>query len=137
MFARVDSESSILRWFMSRHGDGVMAASPGLLARLAAGGGDVALVFRGDRVAAFAAWTATGAGEAELLAAYSTDFRVPPWAFLFGENGPFAAAGVGRVWLYADRPAQARGLREQGFVELGGKAGRGSVRLERVIGPHP
>jgi hypothetical protein len=136
----VASESSIFRWFMSRHGDAVMDQNPGLLARLAQGAGacEVALVFRGDRLAAFAAWLDTAPAEAEILSVYATDPRVDPWEFVFGPEGPFAAAGVRRVWLFADRQSQARDLRKQGFRRASGEhAPRAATRLERQIGPPP
>jgi hypothetical protein len=125
----------MLCWFMSRHGDEVMAEFPGLLARLAAGPCSVALIFRGDRVAAFAAWTDGDAAEAELLAIYSTDVRMPPWDFIFGDAGPFAAVGLDRVWLYTDRSAQARELRRHGFTKARSLfAARGTARLVKQIG---
>ncbi|MDR2454032.1 MAG: hypothetical protein LBD51_05715 [Bifidobacteriaceae bacterium] len=138
-YARIEAESSMLRWFMSRHGDAVIAEHPGLLARLAGGPCEVALVFRGDRVAALAAWGAFGPGEAELVAAYSTDPRVEPWEFLFGAAGPLAGAGLARVWLWTDRPAQAKRWRGRGFAAAPGPgaergAARGAQRLGRLVG---
>jgi hypothetical protein len=120
---------------MSRHGGQVLAQFPGLLARLASEPCEVALVFSGDRVVALAAWTATGPGQAELLGAYCASLRLAPWAFLFGPQGPIAAAGVERLWLLADGPAQAKDLRRQGFQPTpAGPAAPGAARLERRIG---
>jgi hypothetical protein len=134
-YARVDAESSIFRWFMTRHGDQVMVEAPGLLARLAAGGCRVALVFRADRAAALLAWTSAGPGEAEILAAYAVDPRATPWDFAFGPAGPLAADGVRRVWTYTDRSAQAKQLRRDGFKATPSRlGGRGTARLERAIG---
>jgi hypothetical protein len=116
-FARVDGESSVLRWFMSRHGEAVLGEFPGLLARLAQGAAAVALVFEADRAVGLVAWRATGQAEAELLADSITAAAAPQAmaAFVYGPAGPLAAAGISRVWAVAESKPQSRRLRAAGL----------------------
>ncbi|MDR1393009.1 MAG: hypothetical protein LBJ62_03445 [Bifidobacteriaceae bacterium] len=133
-FARIEAESSMLRWFMARHGEGVLTRNPGLLARLASQRCAVALIFNGDRVVALVAWAAPEAGQAELLVFYSVDGPARPAVFLYGPDGPLAASRVHLVWLLTDQPGRVKELRADGFaVAPSEHGGRGAARLERGI----
>jgi hypothetical protein len=152
-FARVDAESSVVRWFLSRHGEAVLNDAPALMARLAQGRADVALVFCDDRVAGLVAWTrdavpasattfglpvgpSTAEGAAEVLAVYSTDSSHPlPPAFVYGPDGPFKAAGIDQVWTLAGGSAEVKRWRAAGFTpDPAGAAQRDSVvRLTRSV----
>jgi hypothetical protein len=149
-FARVDRESSVLRWYLTRHGEAVAAEFPGLLARLAQGPAAVALVFAGDRAVALVAWrpdpppAATDPPEldtAELLADYAPAVRgLAPErlaGFVYGPDGPLAAAGVGMVWTLAEAKRQIAGLRQAGYVidRQAQLARPALVRLNRPIPP--
>ncbi|MDR1633446.1 MAG: hypothetical protein LBS27_00650 [Bifidobacteriaceae bacterium] len=119
-FARIDAESSILRWHLGRHGDAILAHFPSFLTRLAQGPAAVALIFDGDQVVGLAAWRPTEAeeGVAELLALHACgpDLAAAELAaFAHGPDGPLVGAGITTVWAVADAKGQAKLLQEAGY----------------------
>jgi hypothetical protein len=141
-FARIDDESSVFRWYMSRHGDTVLANWPGLLARLTQGPAAVAVIFQADRAVGMLAWRAGTGGVAELLAEHGIGGRhTDPGrivAFVYGPDGPLRAAQVNEIWTLADTKAQVKRLKQAGYSltkPILGLFGRrdGPLRLERQV----
>jgi hypothetical protein len=124
-FARVDTESSVVRWFLSRHGEALFSQAPGLLTRMAQGRADVALLFNGDTVVGLTAWSPGNDGSAEILADYATtadaaDAAVTPGAFVYGPDGPLQAAGIVSVWVPANVESGAKSWLARGFKPVSG-----------------
>ncbi|MDR1442460.1 MAG: hypothetical protein LBJ02_08780 [Bifidobacteriaceae bacterium] len=137
-FARVEGESSIVRWYMSRHGESVLAEFPGLLARLAKGPAEVALIFKGDRAVALLAWRPDLDGTVELLADHAAPARGTDQRrlvdFIYGPDGPLATAGTTLAWGVAEAKSQTRRLRQLGYRSRTGAAIGTLTRLERPVG---
>jgi hypothetical protein len=125
----------MVRWFMSRHGEEVLALSPGLLARLAQGGAEVALVFSGDSARALVAWKASAPSQAEILACWAVGSAVPdPGGYVFGPDGPLAAAGVRLAWALEDSSGMADYLVKAGFSPMAVSGQPDQPRLELDLG---
>lgn len=132
----------MVRWYMSRHGESVLAEWPGLLARLAQGPADVALIFQADRAAGLLAWRPDAPGTAELLADHAIVARHRDPAsrteFAYGADGPLRAGGIVHIWAVTDAKPQVKRLRAAGYRRAEKTAPLtpghdGLVRLERPI----
>jgi hypothetical protein len=132
----------MVRWYLSRHGETVFADWPGLLARLAQGPADVALLFEADRAAGLLAWRPGARGSAELLADHLVVARhrdpARLKAFAYGTDGPLGCDGIVQIWLVADAKQQVKRLQAEGYRPAGpalrGPGHDGVIRLERSIG---